>query len=282
MTTRLDTLSEVAERYDAVVLDQWGVLHDGTAPFPGALGAVEALRAAGVRLAVLSNSGKRGAPNRDRITAMGFPAEAFEIVMTSGEALWRDIADGAVPERRFHPIERAPSDAGAWAEGLDLTLCDDPAGAEAILLMGLADDAAPDAGRSALDVARARGLPVYCTNPDRASPRAGGRTVTSPGALAHAHREAGGQVVFYGKPHTPVFRAMEAALGLPPKALLMVGDSLEHDIAGGVAAGWDTAFVEGGLHAARFTDGQDPDQALAALAHAEDAPMPTYTLPLLR
>jgi HAD superfamily hydrolase (TIGR01459 family) len=281
VVVRLESLAAVADRFDAIVLDQWGVLHDGAAPYPHACEAIARLAVRGVRLAVLSNSGKRAAPNRDRIAAIGLPVERIALVMTSGEALWRDIARGGVPARRLCPIERAPGDAAAWAEGLDVALVDAAEAADAILLMGLPDAGAPAAARRMLEAARARGLPVLCTNPDRASPRAGGRTVASPGALAHAHARAGGEVAFYGKPHAPVFRAVARALGAAPDRLLMVGDSLEHDIAGGHAAGWSTAFVEGGLHRARFAGG-DPAAALDALLAQEGAPAPTYTLPLLR
>lgn len=282
MVRRLSTLADVAQHYGAVVLDQWGVLHDGSTPYPGARACVAALHASGTRLAVLSNSGKRAAPNAARIAAMGFPAETFETVMTSGEALWQDIAAGRVAARRLCPIERDPGDAAAWAVGLDVTLTGDADAADAILLMGLPDGAATDHFAALLDSARMRGLPVLCTNPDRASPRAGGVTVVSPGALAHAHAAAGGTVTFYGKPHLPVFRALEAVLGLPPERIVMVGDSLEHDIAGAKAAGWDAAFVEGGLHAAAFGGSEPADATLARLAAAEDAPLPDYTLPELR
>jgi HAD superfamily hydrolase (TIGR01459 family) len=259
----LDSLSEVADAFDAIVLDQWGVLHDGTMPYPGAVDAIHTLRTAGTRLAVLSNSGKRAAPNADRITAMGFPADAFEVVMTSGEALWQDIAAGRVPHARFHPITRDEGDAERWADGLPITLTtQDP---DAVLLMGL-----PDAGADHT----LPDLPLYCTNPDRASPRAGGVTVVSPGALAHAHKDAGGDVTFYGKPHRPIFRAVEQALGT--SNLLMVGDSFEHDIAGGHGAGWSTAFIRGGLHASAFTG--DHDATIRALASKENAPLPTYHL----
>ncbi|MEJ6394820.1 TIGR01459 family HAD-type hydrolase [Gymnodinialimonas sp. 2305UL16-5] len=264
MTQSVDSLLDVAEAYDAIVLDQWGVLHDGTTPYPGAIDAVARLKAQGRRLAVLSNSGKRAAPNAARIAAMGFDVDLFDLVMTSGEALWRDIAEGRVPHRVFHPITRDDGDAQAWADGLNVELAEENA-AEAVLLMGLPDGE----GMRPLPA-----LPVYCTNPDRASPRAGGVTVISPGALAHAHQENGGDVTFYGKPHVPIFRAVEAALGTT--SLLMVGDSLEHDIAGGQGAGWDTCFVRGGLHAGAFTGDVLTD--LTALAGAELAPMPTYTL----
>ncbi len=260
----LDSLMEVADQFDAIVLDQWGVLHDGTTPYPGAVEAIHALRTSGKRLSVLSNSGKRAAPNAARITDIGFPEDAFEVVMTSGEALWQDIVAGRIPHSRFHPITRDDGDAERWAEGLQITLTEtDP---DAVLLMGL-----PDAGA---DHRLPANLPVYCTNPDRASPRAGGVTVVSPGALAHDHKDNGGDVTFYGKPHEPIFRAVEQALGTTN--LLMVGDSLEHDIAGGHAAGWSTAFIRGGLHASAFTG--DHAETIHTLATAENTPLPTYHL----
>lgn len=278
MTQAIACLTDVADRYDAIVLDQWGVLHDGTTPYPGAIAALEALHAQGTRLAVLSNSGKRAGPNAARIAGMGFDAGLFEAVMTSGEALWLDSMSGRAAHKRLFPITRDPGDAEVWADGLSVELTSDPAQADAILLMGLPDGGDPDAAVSVLDVARTNGIPVLCTNPDRASPRAGGVTVVSPGALAHDYQDAGGDVQFYGKPHTPVFRAVEAAMGVARGRLLMVGDSLEHDIAGGHAAGWDTAFIQGGLHADAFANGADAIDVVTRLASTDAAPMPTYTL----
>lgn len=274
MTQVIESLSEIADKFDAIVLDQWGVLHDGTAPYPGAIKALGTLKN---RLAVLSNSGKRAAPNAARIAEMGFPQGMFEVVMTSGEALWQDVATGRVAHRALCPITRDPCDAEAWAEGLDVTLTQVTAAADAILLMGLPDHDAR-AATNTLAVARSHSIPVLCTNPDRASPRAGGATVISPGALAHAYAEDGGQVQFYGKPHAPVFAAVATALDVAPERVLMVGDSLEHDIVGGYSVGWSTTFIRGGLHANAFAQGGDVVQTITRLAEAEGAPMPTYTL----
>ena len=265
---RLESLEEVAGHHDAVVLDQYGVLHDGAAAYPGAVAALKRLRAAGHRLAVLSNSGKRAAYNAARIARMGFDPALFDAVVTSGEALRDDIARGAVPCRRLWPMEGAPGDAAAFADGLDVVLVDGPEDAEAVLLMGVPPgaDAARLAGRMA-------GLPVICSNPDRAAPRAGGGTEGSPGALAHAHAAAGGEVRWYGKPHRPIFDAVARAMGTGE--LLMVGDSPEHDVAGGAGAGWATCLVMGGLHAARLRG--DPSR-VAALCEEEGAPMPDYAI----
>lgn len=279
MARILQSIAEVAEGYEAIVLDQWGVLHDGSTPYAGAPAALEALRASGSRLAVLSNSGKRAAANAKRITAIGYRPDLFDVVMTSGEALWRDVASGRVAEDRFFAIERAPGDAARWADGLEIQLCPRLEDAEAILLMGLPDGQPTDAWDPVFDHAAANGLVVYCSNPDRASPRAGGDLVVSPGTLAHAHRDRGGKVVFYGKPHRPIFEAVQTALGAD--RILMVGDSLEHDIAGAAGAGWDSVLVQAGLYAAEFAGGE-PADVLDRLLARKGSPPPTYSIEALR
>ena len=277
MTRRIDTLVEVASQYDAIVFDQWGVLHNGSTPYPGAIACLNTLKQSGQRLTVLSNSGKRAAPNAARIADMGFAPTLFEFVMTSGEALWQEIAGGAVSERAFHPIERAPGDAAAWAGGLDIEFRETLEGADAILLMGLPDGSKLDGWQTFLEQALQRALPVFCTNPDRSSPRADGLVISS-GALAFAYRDMGGKVRFYGKPHHPVYAALEQALGA--NNLLMVGDSLEHDIAGAQTAGWDNLLIEGGLYAAAFAT-SDAQTTLDALVREKGCAPPTYRMDLL-
>lgn len=268
----LDSLLSVAARYDAIVFDQWGVLHDGSTAYPEAVATVAELAARGQRMAVLSNSGKRAEINRARIAGMGFDGDSFEVVMTSGEALWRDMQSAALSHlRTLLPVTAAEGDAQTWAEDLCVQFTQDLAEADGVLLMGLPDGADHSETRGMMEAARARGLPLICSNPDRASPRAGGVTVISPGALAHEYQDAGGDVTFYGKPHLPIFTALQSALGISdPTRILMVGDSPEHDIAGAHGAGWHALFIAGGLHAAATED-----------LFSSVAP-PHYILPTLR
>lgn len=275
MTQQIDTIAAIADDYDVIVFDQWGVLHNGSSPYPGACAAISGLTG---KTAVLSNSGKRSAPNAARIADMGFPPELFDFVMTSGEALWRDIDTKAISAQQFYAIERAPDDAAHWARGLDITLLPDAKGAEAILLMGLPDGAELDDWTGKLKDWAARGLTVYCSNPDRQSPRAGG-LVISPGALGFAYQDMGGDVVFYGKPHRPVFAAVEQVFG--PGRYLMVGDSMEHDIAGAQGAGWDSLLIEGGLYVDRF-DAADGDAVVVEIAREKGCDLPTYRIKGLR
>lgn len=273
MTQALESLAEIADRYDAIVFDQWGVLHNGRTAYPTARAAIDAL--GDKPLAVLSNSGKRSAPNAQRIGAMGFDMAAFTQVMSSGEALYQDLAGNTIPHRRFLPVETARGDAATFARGLDIAFTD-LRDAEALLLMGLPDHATLDAWRPKLEAALPR--PAYCSNPDHASPR-GDETVISVGLLASAYAEMGGKVTFYGKPHLPIFTALQKNLGTDN--ILMVGDSLAHDITGAATAGWDSLFLTGGLYHTRF-NGADWRAPLAALMDETASPAPTYIMDVLK
>ncbi len=267
----LDSILTVADRYDAIVFDQWGVLHNGSAPYPHAVAAIEALAGAGVTLGVLSNSGKSAEINRDRIRGMGFPKSAFGPVMTSGEALKIDMRAGLLAQvEALYVISAKPEDAVQSVADMGVAQVEALQDADAVLLMGLPDGGDHAAERAVLREALALGKRLICSNPDRHSPRAGGVLVESPGALAHEYAEAGGEVLFYGKPHRPIFDALATQLGA--RRVLMVGDSPEHDIAGAKAAGWDSLFIKGGLHA-----DEEPRTDLFA-----EIGLPDYFLPTLR
>lgn len=271
VTVQIDTIEAIASDYDVIVFDQWGVLHNGTSAYEGAIAAIGALTCT---TAVLSNSGKRSAPNAARISNMGFAEDAFDYVMTSGEALYQDVATGQIDAVKLYPIERAKGDAAAWADGLDIALVGDAPSADGLLMMGLPDGANLETWMPSLEEWHGRDLPMYCSNPDRQSPRAG-KLVASPGALAHAYQSMGGKTVFYGKPHRPVFDALENLFG--KGRYLMVGDSMEHDIAGAQGAGWDSLLVESGLYADRFA-AQDGNEVTADIAAKMKCDLPTYRI----
>lgn len=284
MTRLLDSISQIADQFDTIVLDQWGVLHDGTTPYDGAIDALQGLVSRGARLAVLSNSGKRSDLNAQRIAVKGFATDLFGCVMTSGEALWLDAAAGKLQGRRAYVVSANAMDAEQWADGLDLLFVTDLVQADFVLIMGLPEgDAAPKpkALRDLRDAIVARNIPTYCSNPDRTSPRAGGRLVVSPGALAHDIADSGGSVTFYGKPHAPVFRAVELAMNVAPNRCLMVGDSLEHDIAGAANAGWQTLFIRGGIHAGVFQS-NDVATEMSKLVTSKGTVTPNFSLQSLR
>src|SRR5690606_23462326 len=100
--TLIGGLGEVANRYDAFFIDQFGVLHDGTAPYPYAAETLLRLTRAGKRVMLLSNSGKRSAANETRLERLGFSREGWTDFLSSGEVAWSMLAAefGSEPRRR--------------------------------------------------------------------------------------------------------------------------------------------------------------------------------------
>ncbi|CCD99491.1 TIGR01459 family HAD-type hydrolase [Bradyrhizobium sp. STM 3809] len=274
-------LSAIADRFDHVLLDQWGTLHDGRMVFPAAHDCLERLRAAGKQTLVLSNSGKRARPNAARLAQLGLPRATYDGILTSGEVTWTGLRDRT----------RAPfTDCGhacflitrggdcSLIDGLDLVVVNDTRDADFILLGGLDEDVAePDLWRDHFARAADRQVPMICANPDLMMFGASG-LVPAPGTLARAYEWLGGAVSFVGKPHPPIFAAALEQLGHPdPHRVLMIGDSLDHDVAGARAMGMQTLLLADGVH--RTTLAGAPDLAAATRKLAASAGrMPNWTM----
>ena len=279
-------VGEFAECYDAFVVDQFGVLHDGVTPYPGAAQALRELRRRGQRVIVLSNSGKRAAVNAQRLARHDVTPDCYDLLLTSGELTWQllDKRDRA-PFDSFgsRVLLVHPDDDRSMIAGLPLQPAKGPADADFILLASLADDQTPERLRPLLEAAAARGLPLVCANPDvlRLTPHG---LAPSSGSIAALYRSIGGLVSWVGKPHALIYDACrEACERWAARRICAVGDSLEHDVGGGAAAGFDTCFIAGGLHAQAFS-AATADQRLPLLAQLCGAshPAPTWALPTFR
>ncbi len=250
---RLVSLAELSDRFDGAILDQWGVLHDGAKAPAGAIDAVASMAAAGKRLVVLSNSARLGSDAHGRLIALGYDPALFAGVVTSGETVRDMLRDRRDPQfaalgrsvlliaRDETLIEGSGYRVAHGVESADFVLLGSSTSPEKSLAADYAE---------ALKRAAARGLPLVCANPDRVGVAATG-LIEGPGTLAAFYENLGGVVRYVGKPHPEVYRRAAALLGgLPMDRIIAVGDSLEHDIAGGNRAGCLTAFVEAGIHAA--------------------------------
>ncbi|TWB88889.1 HAD superfamily hydrolase (TIGR01459 family) [Bradyrhizobium macuxiense] len=279
--TAIAGLHLIADRFDHVLLDQWGTLHEGLAVFPAALDCVARLREAGKRILILSNSGKRAGSNQRRLATLGLPPEAYDGVLSSGEVTWRGLhAREQAPFAELGPACFLISRDGdrSIVDGTGLTVASTVYEADFVLLGGLDDDTAePERWRTLLTAAAARQLPMLCANPDLVMFGAAG-LIPAPGALAAFYQSLGGTVLFVGKPYPPMFAAARDQLGHPPpERILVIGDSLDHDIAGGRAAGMLTLLIGSGAHRATLAQARDLPQAVKTAAGAA-ARMPHWTM----
>ena len=291
MTLLSGCLEEIGDRFDVAVLDQYGVLHNGTEPYPFANAALDYLREAGKPTVILSNSGRRAEYNGNRIRSLGVRLDTNCMVETSGETCWRDLDSGQLSVSRsgrqaFLPVEANGGDAEIWADGnRHAEIVCDLDRANAVLLMGMPEPERVGGVLSMFGEAVSRHLPLICSNPDRISPSRTG-TLQSPGTLADRFGELGGKVIWYGKPYPKIFSAVQVRFpGVDPKRILMVGDSMEHDVAGAARAGWSTAFVRGGIHRDEFPPSAGDGAILSRLrplTKLSGGIFPDYSLPVLR
>ncbi|KZM48551.1 TIGR01459 family HAD-type hydrolase [Labrenzia sp. OB1] len=265
----ISNLSEILPSVDALLLDQFGVLHDGTRAFAGAIECVEALQERGLPLVALSNSGRRAKPNMDRLVRLGFPASAFKAMVTSGELTRHDLlkrlADGRLKPGNSILMLARENDA-SLLDGLGVKVAEPGEAVHLVIISGAEPEthSREDYKRLLSPLARA-GVPAICANPDT-SIYAGESASFGPGLLAEDYAAAGGTVDTFGKPGAAMFQAGLEALGKPdPGRCLMVGDSLHHDILGGQRAGCQSLLVTSGVQAGLAEDGVEPDYAMDRL-----------------
>ena len=287
--TRLtDGVSELADRYDGFLIDQWGVLHDGQRAYPGAVDCLWAIKALGKTVLIVSNSGKRGASNETRLANMGFPRESYAEIVTSGDVAWDALRTR--PDASYHDLGRRcfllSNDGDASTiEGLALEAVDEIARADFILVAGSATANAAGALGSLLDEALTRRLPLLCVNPDMTR-FVDGQLVPGSGALARRYEQLGGAVRYIGKPYPEIYRrCLQMLESRGARRVVAVGDSLDHDIAGAAGVGLDTVLVTDGILRDRF-EGRCGARAmrgqLAEVVRELKADWPTWMMPSLR
>ncbi len=278
MTEIIRTLADLTGRYDAVFCDLWGCLHNGQTAYPAAVTALQGFRATGGKVVLLTNAPRPKSSVIKQLDGLGVPRDAWDIVVTSGDAAQMGMLSGAVG-RKVHHIGALKDEAffTDFAEDLAayaatqapitrVALKD----ATGIVCTGLADDLTetPDDYRAALLLGKTLGLPMLCANPDIVVDM-GAKRLYCAGALAQAYEEMGGTALYFGKPHPPIYdlarrRLTEAGAPADPQ-ILCIGDGISTDIQGGMSEALDTLFITAGLEAERFgPDVEHPDPARLA------------------
>lgn len=245
------SFAKIAANYDVILCDVWGVLHNGVAAFAPAAEALKRARAAGTTVILVSNAPRPREGVAKILDGLGVPRDAYDTIVTSG-MVTNALLAGRAGTRFWHlGPER---DIGIY-DGLDLVFSglED---AELIVCTGLFDDTVetPEDYADRLKAARARKLPFICANPDIVVER-GGDLIWCAGAIAEAYAQLGGEVVFCGKPHRPIYEtALATARTLrgsatPAGRVIAIGDALRTDLAGALGVGIDCLFVAAGIHA---------------------------------
>jgi HAD superfamily hydrolase (TIGR01459 family) len=250
--TLLTGLAEIADRYDAVLCDVWGVIHNGRESFADACAALTRFQETRGPVVLISNAPRPSSDVVGQLRMLGVPDSAWSGFVTSGDAT------------RYALAERAPGP--AWAigpardaslyEGTGVAFADTPEEAAFVSATGLFDDEVetPEDFRDRLIVCAERGLLMICANPDIVVQR-GDKMIYCAGALAALYETLGGRVLMAGKPHEPIYTATyaeaERLAGAPlsKDRMLAIGDGLPTDVKGADSQGLPVLFIASGIHA---------------------------------
>ncbi len=253
---KIDTLDDIIDRYDAVICDIWGVLHNGVTIHHDAVAALRRVRAKGKMVVLLTNAPKRSDIIQDRFKKMGVADIFWDDTITSGDCIAHYLLDNAKDKAIYH-----------WGTQMDKGIYQDFAfnltdfeQAEMIVCTGLIDSATEISIREAKMLAEAasRKLPFICANPDK-SVKVGNHFELCAGALADVYLSLDMPVEFFGKPYPIVYHycleTLERLSGQPvhQNQILAIGDGLYTDIKGAQNANIDCLMILNGLHHALFT-----------------------------
>jgi HAD superfamily hydrolase (TIGR01459 family) len=275
----IGSLAEVADGYDALLCDVWGVIHDGRTVFPGVADTLRGVRARGVVVVLLTNVPRPSSTMPGALARLGFPDDAWDAIVTSGDAIRVELA-----RRAPGPVHRIgrDSDEGLWdGLGLRFTELDEARFLAIAGLRGPSDS--PEAYLTVLRAARVRDLELVCANPD-VRVQVGDQLVWSAGAVADEYAALGGRVVQAGKPHAAIYaRAFEvldgvAGRAVPRDRVLAVGDGVGTDLLGANRQGIDSLFIATGMHGSSLLSGSRLDEARVGAALARGGVSATYAM----
>jgi HAD superfamily hydrolase (TIGR01459 family) len=273
----VERLRDLVDGVDVILSDIWGVVHNGIEAFPDACAALHTFRQRGGTVILITNAPRPADSVQRQLHKLGVADDTYDAIVSSGDLTRQFVADHPGKKMFWIGMERHNS----VHRGLDPVIAPLEE-ADYIVCTGLFDDETESAEdyRDMMLQARARKLPLVCANPDIVVER-GDRLIYCAGAIAELYRELGGEVIFYGKPHRPIYeRAMALAAErrgrpTPLDRVLAIGDSVRTDLTGALGFGIDCLFVTRGIHSEEFEgiDQLDPASVKELFGHPPRALM---------
>lgn len=279
---------DIIHRYDAFLLDLWGVIHDGATAYPEVHETLGSIREAGKKVIFLSNAPRRAAKAVEGLERLKIEKHLYDHVVTSGEVAYerlkaRDMRAFTLKGNRYTYI--GPERDAGLLDGLDYVRVEHAKDADFVLVTGYDEDSSPiDEKKPQLEEAIRYQLPLICANPDWVIVRISGVRAYCAGVIAKQYEDMGGVVQYFGKPYPGVYRKSLALLeGVPLSRIAAIGDSLTTDIKGANGMGIDSYLIAGGIlgEALNIQHGELPNpKALLRVCEGEGV-IPSGVLPAL-
>ncbi len=250
---KLNSLLEIVNNYDNYIIDQWGVMHDGTNGYKHAIQTINYLKEKNKNLFIISNSSKRKHSSKDSLKNLGFAKDSFIDILTSGEMIWNLInnkySNTKIKKNCFHIYDKTKEDGLSFREGLNLNFVEKVDHSDFILAC------TPFSNMQLIDYipilkkAIDKRLIMYCANPDfETVDKNNTHNIFCMGSVAEIYRKMGGNIVIQGKPEKNIYIETTKSIKLVKSRTVAVGDSIFHDIKGANNFLVDSILVKSGIH----------------------------------
>ncbi len=250
---KINSILQIIDKYENYIIDQWGVMHDGSKGYKNAIEAIDYLKKKKKNLFIISNSSKRNASSEAKLPKLGFKKSSFVKVLTSGEMIWKLIqkkySETKVKKKCFHIYNENKEDGLSYRNGLNLSFVDKIDDADLILACTPCADMEIIDYIPILDKAISRKLIMYCANPDfETIEKNKKQNIFCMGVIAEIYKKMGGNIIIQGKPEKNIYSEATKSIKLDKVKTVAIGDSIFHDIKGANNFSIDSVLVKSGIH----------------------------------
>lgn len=243
---RIEEFQDISCKYDAFIIDLWGVIHDGFVAYTGSVESINHLIDIGKPIIFMSNAPRPNTVVLKKLLELKINANQ-DMVLTSGDTTRIFLAENLikVPDKKYYHL-------GAHRNSdllVDINICltEDIKQCDAILLTAYIDENEDlNQFNHILKQAVDLKIPIICSNPDKIVIN-GVKNRYCAGFLAEKYEMLGGTVHYYGKPHLTIYdiglHKLKSQGIYDKKKILMIGDTLETDIQGAINADIRSALV---------------------------------------
>ncbi|MBX7066821.1 MAG: TIGR01459 family HAD-type hydrolase [Parachlamydiales bacterium] len=240
----IEGLSEIVSRYDALVVDAWGVLHDGVNPFSHAKEAMQGLMAEKKKVIIATNAPSRKKKVEEDLQRRGISRDLYSDIASSGELAFLELQQNqTLPKKCYYSGQRKHF---SLLDGLDLEIVPKMERGIFWLNTGPYDPADQIISYQTLaDTALRYEVPMVCVNPDQFTLFQGNPRICA-GRIAKLYEDMGGKVTYFGKPYLSMYQFIRSLAALS-STFVAIGDSVDTDIKGGIEGKMDTILVYTGV-----------------------------------
>ena len=250
---KIKSIEEIINDYDNFIIDQWGVMHDGTFGYDHAFNSINILNSNNKNLFIISNSSKRSKSSIDRLPKLGFKKKSFINTVTSGEMIWQLLKEKFLGDKNkkncFHIYDEEKEDGLDFRDGLNFNFVEKIEEADLILACTPFINLQPIDYIPLLEVAYKKEITMYCANPDFETVESNSNNnIFCMGAIGEIYKKMGGNVIIKGKPDVSIYAETTKQINLEKNRTVAIGDSLFHDIKGANNFEIDSVLVKSGIH----------------------------------